>query len=197
MVSAAILVGGIIVVWFRYGKAQINLRWGITVLFLIPQTHYPLRNIGGAPSVERTNPKLTIGIGIYRLLYQIRTKEDIEYDPLVLVLEGDEKNRPNNLGIENLFVVDTSASGIRDWWGNLLPISTPHSTRYLHHEDIGMSGIRIETKGKWVGKIRVEIRMKGKPIIYRYLQLNVSDNPTEDEIPFLKLTKNQSNWTPI
>jgi hypothetical protein len=197
IVSGAIALGLLIFTIVKWSITRFHIHHRITVQFLIPMNHYPRRNFHGAPARESTSSELTIGIGIYRLLYQIRTKEDIEYDPPILIFEGNQKNRPDNLGNDNLFIVDTSNSGIRDWWGNLLPIATPHSTKYLHHEDVGMCGVRIETRGTWNGRICIEIRMKNKPIISKYLQLSVSDNPKDDEIPFLKMTKTESNWQPL
>jgi len=159
------------------------------VFFLIPQRDYPLHHFEGAPEREIKTHKLTIGSGTYVLLLEIESNVDFQFDPINVLIEGSDVNKPKHIGKVNIFKVEELPDGsFRNWWGHIQVPATsyPH---YYYHGNTLIDQNRIETTGEWKGKLHIEIPLRGELIIHKWLDLAVSS--TDDEIPFLKSTGGQ------
>ena len=181
---------GIIYGVFKWLKRKRKLQ-GLIVRYLVPQSKYPNASFIGAPAKEKKPDRLTDSIGIYRLMHVITPKTDMLIDPIVLRFEGDNKNIPERLGTDNPFIVEKLDDGsYRDWWGDVQP-PPENWPRYLHYGGTLVVSNRIKTTGQWSGKAYFEFRVRNGPVIIKKLIFTVSEDPQDDEIPFLKVEDNQ------
>lgn len=155
------------------------------VCFLIPRSKYPKKEYNGAPENEKYVNKLTVGIGNYILLLEVESEIDLLFDPIILIFEGQEDNRPTFCGKDNPFVVESLSDGsIRDWWDNI-SFRGDKKLFYLHHGDTLIDGNKIETKGVWRGKLHIRIPVREADQVDKYLDFEVVED--KDDIPFLKI----------
>lgn len=190
IIAAVCLVGGIIYSVCKWRKKRQKLQ-DLMVHYLIPQSKYPNASFIGAPEQEEKPEQLIVGIGTYRLMHVITPKTDILIDPIILRFEGANKNIPKRYGTDNPFVVEILNDGsYRDWWGDVQP-PPENWPRYLHYGDTLVIGNRIETVGQWSGKAYFEFRVRNEPVIIKKLGFTVSENPQDDQIPFLKIVNPQ------
>jgi hypothetical protein len=161
----------------------------VGICYLIPQKEYPNKTYNDAPTEEKKPSQLTIGMGTYQIMNILTPKIDMLIDYPVLSFEGDSKNRPENLGVDNPFVVDELDDGsYKDWWGNIQPISEGWP-RYLHNGYNLVISNRIKTKGEWSGSVCFEVLVRDGPIVVKKLDLRVSSDM--DEISFLRVNEEQ------
>lgn len=180
VISAIILIGYLI----RSGRRN-HLIGRIELTYIIPQHNYPNDvHFEGAPKEQQTRKSLTIGIGKYRIMGELTPKVTMQIEKLRLHFEGSEINKPTEHGYSNPFITGTRSGEYVDWWGNTQrPVSYP---QYAYPKHILSFGYKIETTGKWKGKLCFEIPIVNERIISRALDLEVTDDATKDQIPFLK-----------
>ncbi|MBN2074055.1 MAG: hypothetical protein JW762_00755, partial [Dehalococcoidales bacterium] len=159
-----ILVGGLIYRCIIKTKRKRRLN-NLDCHFLIPKSEYPNKRFGGAPKEQETTNKMSIRDGTYTLLLEIISQETFQFEPLVITLAGSSDNRPDYLGTNNLYVVDTLNDGmLRNWWGQLI-VPAQEYPRVIYSGDALIHGMKIKTHGLWCGQIHVQIRIVGEIIV--------------------------------
>ena len=186
-----IMILGILIhllrIWIK--KRQLD---GIQVRYLIPQQKYPEATFNGAPKTEIWANKLTVSIGTYKILHRLAPKVSMLVDAPAFYFEGSDENKPKVYGIDNPYKVKRieRIDGVyyRDWWGNVQQ-DVPNYPKYYHHGNVYAMGNRVQTFGEWKGKCCIEIPVRDEKIITIKMDFSVTNNPDQDNIPFLKVRK--------
>lgn len=157
--SFAILVGGLIWTGIRRIHHYTLFKHPIVLSYLIPKKKYPAATFVDAQDDEIKPDKLTIGIGMYKVLHRLTPKVDILVNAMVLRFEGPEENKPQCHGSDNPYsdnpyivelIEKVNGKYYKDWWGDIQPITSGYP-RYIHSGDTLAIGNRVETKGIWQG----------------------------------------------
>jgi len=191
LASFVILVSGLVWQGVKKSQKRFNLQ-KIVVRYLIPRRSYPNGvSYQDAPEVEGYPQTLTVGIGKYVLSIQLLSKIDLSIDPIRVVFEGKDTNKPRIEGKDSTFIREKLEDGsYRDWWGDVHKPATEYPRRFYRKDVLMVSNI-VTTFGQWEGKIHVQVPIIEVGIIDRYLDFIVSTNKGNDNVPFLQ--KSDSN----
>lgn len=186
-VTFAILVIGTSIHIFRYYRQKRLLKNPFEVTYLIPRSEYPYAKFLGADAEQKYSTELTVGVGHYRIMYQMLPQTDVTIGDILLSFNGAEQNKPKDFGADNPFIVEEiitkRGTKYRDWWG--IVHSVIEKPLYKAHE-CRVMGFRIETYGVWQGETVLYFPLQEAAVIQKNFKLTITLNESENQIPFLK-----------
>ena len=121
-----------------------------------------------ADNLEKQQDKLTVSIGTYNVLCIFVAKENLTiryaYPP---IFEGNKYNKPK--------LADTSVQ----------------SSIQIRKDDFAVINYRVKSINDWIGKAMLEFYVEDVGKVRKKLNFNVSANPDQDDIPFLKVKEDE------
>lgn len=160
--------------------------------YLIPQSEYPEVQFEGAPDAEKKCQGLTIGIGHYRIIFQIQPKMNFTIDTVRFRFSGSTSHKPKDCGYNDPFIVGFPKDSlgrvhVRNWWGDIQPISQEGDPIICRKGTLLSTGREIETTGEWEGELIAKFVIKEAHDIEKILKFKVTHIEENDQIPFLKI----------
>jgi hypothetical protein len=186
--GAIVLIGLLWVLW-----QWLQWRNPVSVHFLLPKAQYVLKSFPGAPTRETPTAALTIGIGAYDVLVQVKAKIDVEITQIRISLdEHGEGTRPRQLGVVPSRLVHHISADHRgrhryvDWNGEVRVSEDFEWPRFVHKDDTCLVTQRLRTSGYWRGVLIVGIGMRGERFARsRTYKLPLTVDAT-NEVPYLE-----------
>jgi hypothetical protein len=190
IVTGAIVFAGLLWVFWQW------LRWRnpVSVRFLIPRAQYVLKTFPGAPSKETSRRALTIGVGAYDVIVEVKAKIDLDITQIrVLLDERGEGARPRQLGVVPSRLSQQITADHRgrhryvDWNGEVKVSEDFEWPRFVHKDDTCLVTQRLRTFGDWAGTLVVVIGMRGERFARsRTYKLDLAVSEERNEAPYLQ-----------
>jgi hypothetical protein len=182
-------------VWRRHQWAS-----PLSATYLIPRSHYRAVDFAGAPQDEESPKSLSMGVGHYKLLFRMEPHQpNLVVKGIQIAFEGAPNDaRPIDDGLTTLdsgglFESSLGRLAYRDREGQLrLRDNVDRFPKHFGLNDRWDIANLVRTSGAWTGCARVTImwRSESGGETGRYeveLPLAVVADPSNDEIPFLKV----------